>query len=156
MENALEKVLHDKTSSTYDRTSFMMFIYYCEWFSRTRCVLVLVSGSPDSPLRLVKVYICMTLNNLQVNNMITKIFPFPIGLGSDLCHIPRIRRLIIKDPPALSAAKFIRRILHPIERSHAMAILQAEIDDHGRRRQRRTSQPLNPELHRLAEYLAGR
>lgn len=38
-------------------------------------------------------------------------FPFPMGIGTDICHMPRIKALLTGP----RSVKFIKRILHPKE-----------------------------------------
>lgn len=42
-------------------------------------------------------------------------FPYPLGLGTDICHIPRIRRILTNEKPQY-AERFAQKIFGPAER----------------------------------------
>ncbi|KAL2121452.1 hypothetical protein VTJ04DRAFT_5479 [Mycothermus thermophilus] len=51
------------------------------------------------------------------------LFPFPIHIGTDICRIPRIARLLRPDPPE-RRIRFVRRILDPVEVASAPLALK--------------------------------
>jgi holo-[acyl-carrier protein] synthase len=51
------------------------------------------------------------------------LFPFPIHIGTDICRIPRIARLLRPDPPE-RCIRFVRRILDPVEVASAPLALK--------------------------------
>ncbi|KAI9844802.1 MAG: hypothetical protein M1837_005220 [Sclerophora amabilis] len=83
-----------------------------------------------------------------------KPFPFPVSIGIDICHIPRIREIITKDENK-RLDRFTRRIFNTSERPDAQKLI-----DRYHRTRRREEQSVeahrNTTLLRLAEWLAGR
>ncbi|OJJ05892.1 hypothetical protein ASPVEDRAFT_32236 [Aspergillus versicolor CBS 583.65] len=58
-------------------------------------------------------------------------FPYPLGLGTDICHIPRIRRILANEKPQY-AEQFAQKIFGPAERgefnSRYQKLLQCKRD----------------------------
>lgn len=58
-------------------------------------------------------------------------FPYPFGLGTDICHIPRIRQILTSEKPQY-AERFAQKIFGPAERgefnSRYQKLLQCKRD----------------------------
>lgn len=92
-------------------------------------------------------------------------FPFPLNVGTDICQISRIHRILSGG----RARRFVRRVLAPQEVFHpsvfqreALAWLvreepkasrHASLEDQGKGTE---ATKLGPDLRKAAEFLAGR
>ncbi|KAI9824985.1 MAG: hypothetical protein M1819_000783 [Sarea resinae] len=73
-------------------------------------------------------------------------FPSSLSIGTDICHIARIQRLITRDAQGKSLQRFGRRIFNLYEQPEFERRVEDVIERHGREQGMR----------KLAEWLAGR
>ncbi|KNG87352.1 hypothetical protein ANOM_003931 [Aspergillus nomiae NRRL 13137] len=90
-------------------------------------------------------------------------FPYPLGVGTDICHIPRIRRILTRENPKY-AERFSKRIFSESERDafqqrHDNVLrLKKDLDTAVCRTDENSRQQddYDRELWRLSSWVAGR
>lgn len=82
-----------------------------------------------------------------------RVIPFPpFSIGTDICHIPRITRIIVRDKDGRSITRFIRRILTEPERS----MIRPKLDRYLNAYKDEDKVSKDQALHELSQWLAGR
>ncbi|KAI9827321.1 MAG: hypothetical protein M1826_006426 [Phylliscum demangeonii] len=91
-------------------------------------------------------------------------FPLQLSIGTDICHVPRITRIITQDGQGWGARRFMRRILTPAERQTMEPKLErflaasttTSTSTSTSTTTTTTTQPAGRELQQLSQSLAGR
>ncbi|KAI9704851.1 MAG: hypothetical protein M1836_006631 [Candelina mexicana] len=73
--------------------------------------------------------------------MVPKAFPYPLGIGIDICHIPRVQNLIIRD-----GGKWMNRFTKRILNNYERRVLQHKLE----------TSNISRDSRQLAQWLAGR
>jgi hypothetical protein len=87
-----------------------------------------------------------------------RLFPFALSIGTDICHIPRVKKILIS--PKSSAQQYFRKVLNPAEALAYRSWLKVAVELDALKAEERYSEIPGKVIHAkvwpMARFLSGR